>query len=188
MWFKVTISKDGAVRSCEQVAGKFENGDCVYYVEAESSPLAIKAAKYLHKVMLSKASGARKISDQKRSGLCTFTAGCSNKPKSGKKGCAVCLDRKRISCKKQRERIKQGIAARPVLADRSQADIAAKYDERIGASRSERTVKRAQVLREARDAHARMTRAEFVAWLDREIRKCEREVKRIKSEATAAVV
>ena len=67
MWFKITLAKDGAVRSCEEVAHSFENSEHVLFIEAKSRAQAIERCRKIWKTRYRK----RLYYEKKELGICT---------------------------------------------------------------------------------------------------------------------
>lgn len=67
MWFKITFAKDGAIRSCEEVAQSFEGSDTVVYIEADSRTQAIERLRKRWK----KEYRTRVYNERKSLGICT---------------------------------------------------------------------------------------------------------------------
>jgi hypothetical protein len=178
MWWKVTCAADGAVRSCEMVSGRQENGDYVYYVEADNKTAAVKAAQKVHHAAYNAAYNAGLRAKQREAGLCTV-ARCKSVPMCGKKMCGPHLKQFSEYCKNRRASRAAGVAPRPMVKDRATEDQAAAWDRLAKSKRAteRRSLAgaRLRTLVEARQAYDSMSRVAFGKWLDDEIAKCEGE-------------
>lgn len=86
MWFRITLAKDGAVRSCEEVSQSFENTDTVIYIEADTKGRAIERARKQWKSRYRK----RLYYEKKELGICTQ---CNEPAETGFVLCATHRER-----------------------------------------------------------------------------------------------
>lgn len=177
MWFKVTVASDGAIRSCDMVSGRQENGDYVYYVEADSKSAAVKAAKYLHFRALRQAVARRAEAGRLSAGLCRH---CGELAAPGRTYCARHLEYKREHKRRQKPLRPARVTAPPKPSERTEQELAAAYQAHLDYHRAWDTqrrkrdpkVRRSKVLREVLAEHMRRG-AGFHGWLVSEIAKCE---------------
>jgi hypothetical protein len=97
MWFKLTLAKDGAIRSCEEVSASFEDSATVVYIEAVSREKAIEKARKDWK----KRYRTRVYHERGALGVC---ASCNQAALPGSAHCATHKARVRASYERTQEK------------------------------------------------------------------------------------
>lgn len=149
MWFKVVLNKDLSIASCEQVANAFDDaGRHVIYCEADDKAGALKYAKHL--------ADARRNSRERRAmakanGRCTSCGHGFDSPKH-----AGCKARKRVRS--------------TAVRDAELASLPRPEPKKPGPQVHQFGSIRERILTEVREHYVRMTREEFFAWLEAEIK------------------
>lgn len=168
MWFKITLAKDGAIRSCEEIAQSFEGGAHVLCIEADNKAQAIERARKKWKVRYER----RIYHEHRELGLCGF---CHEKALPGR---AVC-ERHRT---KQRESGRKTYAKKLAIGvkgnERVPADLDGRRDQqrqmiemrKYGENASGMLNLRTLLLVQAR--HQVMDTVAFATWLQEEIDEC----------------
>jgi hypothetical protein len=170
MWFKLTLSKEGAIESCEEVPAFDKSGREVRFVEAESEAgaRAIVLAWQREQAQL-KVRRKRTYDAVKASGFCAF---CKKVPRlEGKVSCEGCTEKHRQYA---RDRYHGRIKPREVAPDaervsnfeKKRAERIALQTERHGSSYGfAKKVARRDVLAEVRVQFESLTVTAFRSWL-----------------------
>lgn len=150
MWFKVILNKDLSIASCEQVDNAYtEQGKHIVYCEADSREAALKYAKILadSRIRARERRHAAKLAD--RCGSCGYER---TDPRHDK-----CKTQQRKRAAVVRQALAAGAEPPPPLPPRAWAATVP------GTTRS-------RILTEVREHYVRMSREDFFAWLEAEIK------------------
>ena len=149
MWFKVILNKDFSIASCEHVDSAFtDGGQHVICCEADSKLLALKYAKQLAS---SRRTSRERRARAKEHRLCSSCGYKRDDPRHIK--CRkVASDRLQYT----RSAKASGLPAPPRLIPGPKQHLSGSH--------------RARVLAEVREKYVQMSRGDFFAWLEQELR------------------